>query len=67
MPEMDGRAVAQALRSESPKTPIVMLTGWGTMMNADGETVPGVDAVVGKPPHIEDLNQLLLLLTAKRN
>jgi CheY-like chemotaxis protein len=66
MPEMDGRNFARAVRAESPKVPIVMLTGWGTMMNADGETVPEVDAVVGKPPHMEDLNKLLLLL-ARRN
>ena len=67
MPEMDGRFVARSLRAESPKTPIVMLTGWGAMMNADGEKVPEVDAVIGKPPHMEDLNQLLLLLAARRN
>jgi CheY-like chemotaxis protein len=67
MPEMDGRHVARALRAESPHTPIVMLTGWGTMMKVDGEVVPEVDAVVGKPPHIEELNNLLIQVTAKRN
>jgi CheY-like chemotaxis protein len=67
MPDMDGRVVARALRAESPQIPIVMLTGWGAMMNADGEKVPEVNAVVGKPPHMEDLNDLLLLLASKRN
>jgi CheY-like chemotaxis protein len=67
MPEMDGRQVARALREDAPQVPIVMLTGWGAMMKENGETVPEVDAVVGKPPHIEDLNKLLLLLTARRN
>jgi CheY-like chemotaxis protein len=67
MPEMDGRHVARALRAESPHTPIVMLTGWGTMMKVDGEVVPEVDAVVGKPPHIEELNNLLIQVTTKRN
>lgn len=67
MPEMDGRHVARALRTDSPQTPIIMLTGWGAMMKADGETVPEVDAVLGKPAHIEELNKLLLQVTAKRN
>ena len=67
MPGMDGRHVARALRAESPQTPIVMLTGWGRMMKADGEIVPEVDAVVSKPPHMEELNNLLLQVTAKHN
>ena len=65
MPDMDGRHVAHAIRAESPQTPIIMLTGWGTMMNADGETAPEVDAVLGKPPRLEELNTLLLRLAGK--
>ena len=41
-----------------------MMTGWGTMMKEDGETAPEVDAVVGKPPRIQELNSLILQLTA---
>jgi CheY-like chemotaxis protein len=67
MPEMDGRQVARALRADSPKIPIVMLTGWGATMKADGEFVPEVDAVLGKPPHLQELNNLLIHVTAKRN
>ncbi len=67
MPEMDGRHVARALKAESPQIPIVMLTGWGAMLKADGEVVPNVDAVVGKPAKMEELNNLLLEVTARRN
>ena len=67
MPEMDGRMVASALRKESPKIPIVMLTGWGAMMKADGETVPDVDAIVSKPPHMLELNNLLRKVADKHN
>ena len=67
MPEMDGRHVARALRAEAPQTPIVMLTGWGRMMKEDGETVPEVNAVLSKPPHMEELNNLLSQVTASRN
>jgi hypothetical protein len=42
-----------------------MMTGWGTIMKDDGELVSDVDAVVGKPPRIGELNNLLLKLTAQ--
>ena len=64
MPDIDGHQVARTIKAESPATPIVMMTGWGTMMKEDGETAPEVDAVVGKPPRIQELNNLILQLTA---
>jgi DNA-binding response OmpR family regulator len=67
MPELDGRQVARAVRAAAPQVPIVMLTGWGAMMKADGEIVPEVDAVMGKPPHMRELNNLLAEVTARRN
>jgi CheY-like chemotaxis protein len=67
MPEMDGRQVARALRAEAPDIPIVLFTGWGAMMKADGEFVSEVDAVLGKPAHLLELNRILVHVTAKRN
>jgi CheY-like chemotaxis protein len=61
---MDGHQLARTLKTESPHTPIIMMTGWGTMMKEDGETAPEVDAVVGKPPQIQELNALLLRMSA---
>jgi DNA-binding response OmpR family regulator len=60
MPDVDGRQVARTIKAESPNTPIIMLTGWGAMMKEEGETVPGVDIVVSKPPRMHELNDLLL-------
>jgi signal transduction histidine kinase/ActR/RegA family two-component response regulator len=65
MPDMDGYHVARAIKAESPKTPILMLTGWGTMIKAEGEATPEVDAVLSKPPHMPELNTLLLFLAGK--
>jgi signal transduction histidine kinase/ActR/RegA family two-component response regulator len=64
MPDIDGQQVARTIKAESPGTPVIMMTGWGSVMKEDGETVSGVDAVVGKPPRIGELNTLLLKLTA---
>jgi CheY-like chemotaxis protein len=60
MPEMDGHQVARIIKAESPKTPIIMLTGWGTIMKEEGETAPEVDAIMAKPARIDELNNLLL-------
>jgi signal transduction histidine kinase/CheY-like chemotaxis protein len=62
MPKMDGHQVARIIKAESPGTPIVMMTGWGAMMKEDGETASEVDALTGKPPKMEELNELLLRL-----
>ena len=64
MSEMDGRQVAKTIKTESKKTPVIMMTGWGTMMKEDGETPVEVDALVGKPTHIVELHDLLLRVTA---
>ena len=55
MPYLDGRQVAQTIKRESPDTPVIMLTGWGTMMKDDGDTPTQVDAVLSKPPKINEL------------
>jgi signal transduction histidine kinase len=64
MPEVDGHHVARTIKAESPKTPVIMMTGWGTIMKEDGENTPEVDAVVGKPPHMQELNDLLLRMAS---
>jgi CheY-like chemotaxis protein len=63
MPDIDGHHVARTIKSEAPGTPVIMMTGWGTTMRDDGETAPEVDAVIGKPPHMQELNDLLLRVT----
>ncbi|MGB8370889.1 MAG: response regulator [Limisphaerales bacterium] len=64
MPDIDGRRVARTIKAESPNTPIIMMTGWGAMMKAEGETEPAADVVVNKPPHMAELNDLLLRMAA---
>jgi len=64
MPKMDGHQVARTIKAESPNTPIIMMTGWGTIMREEGETASEVAAVIGKPPRMQELNDLLLRVTA---
>jgi DNA-binding NtrC family response regulator len=64
MPDMDGQRVARTIKAESPNTPVILMTGWGTFMADEGETALPVDAVIGKPPHIQELNDLILRMTS---
>jgi CheY-like chemotaxis protein len=59
MPNVDGRQVAQAVKLVQPGTPVVMLTGWGRRMNADGERPQHVDHLLSKPPRLAELRAVL--------
>lgn len=63
MPVVDGRQVAEKIKTESPATPVIMLTGWGTMLEDKGENIPRVDAVLSKPPRVAELVDMLSKVT----
>jgi len=60
MPYVDGRKVAAAVKSDSPATPVIMLTGWGQRMSAEGDIPPHVDRVLSKPPKLRELRDALV-------
>ena len=59
MPYIDGRKVASAVKQTSPGTPVVLLTGWGQRLVADGDIPESVDHVLSKPPKLSELRQAL--------
>ena len=59
MPHVDGRRVAAAIKSASPATPVVLLTGWGQRLTAENQVPPHVDRVLNKPPRLRDLRAAL--------
>jgi DNA-binding response OmpR family regulator len=63
MPDVDGQQVARMIKAVSPNTPVIMMTGWGTISDEEGSDQE-VDAVVGKPPRMQELNDLILRMTA---
>ncbi len=63
MPLMDGHAVARTVKGESQATPIIMLTGWGAFLDNDGEAE--VDAVLSKPPRLQEIRATLRRVTHK--
>jgi CheY-like chemotaxis protein/anti-sigma regulatory factor (Ser/Thr protein kinase) len=59
MPYVDGRKVASAIKSDSPSTPVILLTGWGQRLVAEGDIPPHVDRVLNKPPKLKELRAAL--------
>jgi CheY-like chemotaxis protein len=59
MPYLDGRQLAKTMKRESPTTPIIMLTGWGTILKEDNDLPSQVDGVLSKPPKITELYEML--------
>lgn len=63
MPSVDGHRVAAEIRGSCESTPIILLTGWGARLRAEGESPPGVSRVLGKPVRLFELRRALDELT----
>jgi PAS domain S-box-containing protein len=59
MPHVDGRKVASTIKTSVPATLVLMLTGWGRRLVAEGDIPPGVDEILSKPPKLVDLRNAL--------
>jgi signal transduction histidine kinase/ActR/RegA family two-component response regulator len=59
MPYVDGRKVAGAIKTASPSTPVILLTGWGQRLVIEGDVPPDVDRVLNKPPKLRELREAL--------
>jgi PAS domain S-box-containing protein len=59
MPYVDGRQVASAIKNLSSSTPVILLTGWGQRLLAEGDVPAHVDRVLSKPPKLGQLREAL--------
>ena len=66
MPYVDGREVASTVKQISPATPVILLTGWGQRLIAEGDIPPHVDLVLPKPPKLQALRQAFAQLCQPR-
>jgi len=65
MPEMGGDQLATTIKQLAPNKPIIMLTGFGELMNVKGERPPAVDAVVSKPVTLDSLTDAIRQVFAR--
>ena len=65
MSPMSGDELAAAVKQIAPQLPVILLTGFGAMMNAVGEQPAGVDAVLSKPLSLTELRAAIITVTAR--
>lgn len=53
MPERSGLEVARAVKRLNPKTPVVLITGWGDLLDPGRLEEAGVDLMLVKPFRVE--------------
>ena len=63
MPDMNGDSLARALKRVDSAVPVIMLTGFGDMLNALDERPEGVDEILAKPVSHSALHHTLRRLT----
>jgi signal transduction histidine kinase/ActR/RegA family two-component response regulator len=62
MPHVDGRKVAASVKGVSPRTPVILLTGWGQRLISTNDAPAHVDKVLAKPPRLHELRAAFLEL-----
>jgi CheY-like chemotaxis protein len=67
MPGMSGWQVAQAVKRLRPRTPVVLITGWGASLSEADRQRPEVDAILAKPVTAKAILQALARLNADRH
>jgi CheY-like chemotaxis protein len=65
MPEMDGWTFARHIREQFPAIKTVLVTGYGSTVELEGESASLVDAVVGKPYDYSEIAQVVERLTGR--
>ena len=55
MPYLDGRSVANAVKSMSPSTPVILLTGRSQPLTSEADVLPYVNRVLSNPPKLREL------------
>jgi signal transduction histidine kinase/ActR/RegA family two-component response regulator len=64
MPGMSGWQVAQAVKRLRPRTPVVLITGWGATLSEADRHRPEADAILAKPVTAKAILQVLARLNA---
>ena len=63
MPDMNGDQLAAAIKNLDSDQRVIMMTGFGTMMEDTSEKPPGVDLVISKPITLAGLREALRSLS----
>ena len=59
LPESSGLDVARSVKRMRPETPVVLITGWGHLLDPERLRDSGVDVILGKPFRLERVLSVL--------
>ncbi|TFG87162.1 MAG: response regulator, partial [Gemmatimonadales bacterium] len=65
MPGANGWDVVQAVKSRSPDTPVVIVTGCGAQIEGGALHARGADYVILKPFSLDDVREVLRQLSTR--
>jgi CheY-like chemotaxis protein len=60
LPGTSGEEVARSVARLSPKTPVILLTGWSDQLRNEAQSLEGVSCILGKPVKLDILGKTLL-------
>ena len=64
MPEISGDQLAAEIQRTAPDMTIIMLTGFGDMMDNAGENPVGVDLILSKPITLAALREAIIRVSS---
>jgi CheY-like chemotaxis protein len=64
MPGISGEQLARKVKAHSPKTHVIMLTGFGDDLLTDGKAPEGIDRVLSKPVSSDELRRAIFEATS---
>ncbi len=62
MPGINGNQVAADVKRSSPDTAVILVTGWGSMLDKQTEESVKADALLSKPPKMQELVETIARL-----
>ncbi|HMF12708.1 MAG TPA: ATP-binding protein [Gemmataceae bacterium] len=55
LPDASGEEIARQVADRSPRTPVVLLTGWAEQLLAENRSIPGITRILSKPVTLDTL------------
>jgi CheY-like chemotaxis protein len=65
LPGVSGEEVARQVTQRSPRTPVVLLTGWADQILSERGSLEGVQCILGKPVTLDTLTATLTTVCSR--
>ncbi|MBN2658007.1 MAG: response regulator [Spirochaetales bacterium] len=66
MPGMDGLELSRRIKEIDRNIPIILLSGWGKMLDRDKELTEDIDYLLSKPPNMKELRKAIAELIPEK-